>query len=193
MLAIPTPGRQALDSTARPEPSHIVNPVEAPSLIRAGTLERMDRPIGIPVNPDDESPRKAVLALVAHDQKKDDLLRLAKRYRSSLARLHLMATSHTGALLTEEVDLAVDRFRSGPEGGDIQIGARIVQGDVDAVVFLRDPLTAHPHEPDIQALLKVCDVHGVPVATNLASAEILLRSLSQAIWWGRDAAAASHA
>ena len=66
----------------------------------------------------------------------------------------------------------------------------IVTGDVDAVVFLRDPLTAHPHEPDIQALLKICDVHVVPVATNLASAEILLRSLTQAIWWGREAASA---
>ncbi len=153
----------------------------------------MDRPIGIPTNLTDESPQRAVLALVAHDEKKDDLLRLTKRYRSSLARLHLLATSHTGTLLSEELGLPVERFRSGPEGGDMQIGARIVQGDVDAVVFLRDPLTAHPHEPDIQALLKVCDVHGVPVATNLASAEILLRSLSQAIWWGRDAAAASHA
>jgi len=126
-----------------------------------------------------------VLALVAHDEKKDDLL--------ALARLYLLATAHTGSLLAAELDLPVERFLSGPEGGDIQIGARIVQGDVDAVVFLRDPLTAHPHEPDIQALLKVCDVHGVPVATNPASAKILLRSLSQAIWWGRDAAAAAHA
>jgi len=73
-------------------------------------------------------------------------------------------------------------------GCDIQIGARIVAGDVDAVVFLRDPLTAHPHEPDIQALMKVCDVHRVPLATNVASAEILLRSLSQAAYWGRHAA-----
>ena len=79
-------------------------------------------------------------------------------------------------------------MRSGPHGSDMQIGARIVAGRVDAVVFLRDPLTAHPHEPDIQALMKVCDVHGVPLATNLASAEILLRSLSQAIYWGREAA-----
>jgi methylglyoxal synthase len=193
MLATPHPERQAHRLIVRSQPSHIVNPVEAPSPIPASTLEDMDRQIGIPSNPNDESPRKAVLALVAHDEKKDDLLRLAKRYRSSLARLHLLATFHTGALLSEEIGLPVERFGSGPEGGDIQIGARIVQGDVDAVVFLRDPLTAHPHEPDIQALLKVCDVHGVPVATNLASAEILLRSLSQAIWWGRDAAAASHA
>src|SRR6266545_2417120 len=141
MLATPNPERQAHRLIVRFQPSHIVNPVEASSPIPAGTLE----------------------------EKKDDLLRLAKRYRSSLARLHLLATFHTGALLSEEVGLPVERFGSGPEGGDIQIGARIVQGDVDAVVFLRDPLTAHPHEPDIQALLKVCDVHGVPVATNLAS------------------------
>jgi methylglyoxal synthase len=150
----------------------------------------MVQSIGIP---DRESSGKAVLALVAHDEKKDDLLRLALRYRSTLARLHLLGTSHTGGLLAKELDLPVECMRSGPEGGDMQIGARIVAGDVDAVVFLRDPLTAHPHEPDIQALLKVCDIHGVPVATNLASAEILLRSLSQAIWWGRDAAGASHA
>lgn len=130
-----------------------------------------------------------MLALIAHDEKKDDLIRLARQYRSTLARLHLLATSHTGESLARELDLPVERMQSGPQGGDVQIASRIVDGNVDAVVFLRDPLTAHPHEPDIQALLKVCDVHGVPVATNLASAEILLRSLSQAIYWGRDAAA----
>jgi methylglyoxal synthase len=193
MLATPALGAKPFRARRDLQPSHIVNSAEASPLTPAGTLGDMDRPIGIPTNLTDESPRRAVLALVAHDEKKDDLLRLVKRYRSSLARLHLLATSHTGTLLSEELGLPVERFRSGPEGGDMQIGARIVQGDVDAVVFLRDPLTAHPHEPDIQALLKVCDVHGVPVATNLASAEILLRSLSQAIWWGRDAAAASHA
>jgi methylglyoxal synthase len=141
--------------------------------------------IGIP----GESGRRAVLALVAHDEKKDDLLRLVRQYRTTLARLHLLATSHTGSQLSQELDLPVECMRSGPQGGDMQIGARIVEGSVDAVVFLRDPLTAHPHEPDIQALMKVCDVHGVPLATNLASAEILLRSLSQAIYWGREAAA----
>ncbi|MEW6059046.1 MAG: methylglyoxal synthase [Actinomycetota bacterium] len=140
--------------------------------------------IGIP----GESRQRAVLALVAHDGKKDDLLRLARQYRTTLARLHLIATAHTGSMLSEALELPVECMSSGPEGGDIQIGARIVEGDVDAVVFLRDPLTAHPHEPDIQALMKVCDVHGVPVATNVASAEILLRSLSQAIYWGRNAA-----
>ena len=142
-------------------------------------------PIGAP----GDSRRQAVLALVAHDEKKDDLLRLARQYRSTLTRLHLLATAHTGLQLREELGLSVEHVASGPQGGDMQIGARIVEGGVDAVVFLRDPLTAHPHEPDIQALLKVCDIHGVPLATNLASAEILLRSLSQAIYWGREAAA----
>ena len=145
----------------------------------------------IGISSDTEQPT-ATLALVAHDGKKDDLVRLAVRYRSTLARLHLIATAHTGGILARELALTFDTTKSGPEGGDMQIGARIVNGDVDAVVFLRDPLTAHPHEPDIQALLKVCDVHGVPVATNLAMAEILLRSLSQAIWWGREAALAGH-
>lgn len=145
----------------------------------------MTRDIGIP----SETRGRAVLALVAHDEKKDDLIRLVRQYRSTLARIHLIATSNTGSQLAEELGVPVESVRSGPQGGDIQIGARIVDGDVDAVVFLRDPLTAHPHEPDIQALMKVCDVHGVPLATNIASAEILLRSLSQAAYWGRDAAA----
>jgi methylglyoxal synthase len=145
--------------------------------------------VGIPHR--DDASGGAVVALVAHDEKKADLIRLATRYRSALANLRLIATGHTGTLLAEELDLEVERVHSGPMGGDLEIGARIVAGDVDAVVFLRDPLAAHPHEPDIQALLKVCDVHSVPVATNLASAEILLRSLSQAMWWGRGAAVAA--
>lgn len=132
----------------------------------------------------------AVLALVAHDEKKDDLLRLASRYRSTLANLKLIATGHTGRQIADALGLEVEYVHSGPEGGDLEIGAKIVSGGVDAVVFLRDPLTSHPHEPDIQALLKVCDIHGVPLATNLASAEILLRSLAQAMWWGRGAASA---
>lgn len=92
---------------------------------------------------------------------------------------HLVATGTTGVVLERELGILVERVASGPEGGDLQIGARIVEGEIDAVVFLRDPLTAHPHEPDIQALLKVCDVHGVPVATNVASAEILLHFLAR--------------
>ena len=121
----------------------------------------------------------AVVALVAHDAKKEDLLRLVRSHRKLLGRLRLLATGTTGKVLADEVGLPVDRVASGPEGGDLQIGARIVEGRVDAVIFLRDPLTAHPHEPDIQALLKVCDVHRIPVATNVASAEILIHFLAE--------------
>jgi methylglyoxal synthase len=118
---------------------------------------------------------QVVLGLVAHDAKKDDLLRLARARRSLLAGFRLLATRTTGRLIGDELDLQVVLVGSGPEGGDLQIGAMIVDGAVDALIFLRDPLTAHPHEPDIQALLKVCDVHEVPAAT----AEILLHHLAR--------------
>ncbi len=120
------------------------------------------------------SDRPYALALIAHDGKKDDLLRFAKEHLDLLRRLKLVATATTGSLLSAQLDLDVERVASGPQGGDLEIGAMIVRGDVQAVVFFRDPLTAHPHEPDIQAVLKVCDVHDVPLATNRASAEILL-------------------
>ncbi len=118
-----------------------------------------------------------VVALVAHDEKKADMLELAREHRGLLGRLRLLGTGTTGGLIARELDLPVERSASGPQGGDLQIAARIANGEVDAVVFLRDPLTAHPHEPDIQALLKVCDVYGVPVATNVAGATILLSYL----------------
>jgi methylglyoxal synthase len=120
-----------------------------------------------------------VLALVAHDAKKDDMLELARQHVDQLRRMELLATSTTGAVLEEEVGLEVERSASGPQGGDLQIAALISGGKVDAVIFLRDPLTSHPHEPDIQALLKVCDIYSVPLATNVASAHILLEHLSR--------------
>jgi methylglyoxal synthase len=82
-------------------------------------------------------------------------------------------------MILEEADLSIKLVASGPLGGDLEIGARIVEGQVDLLIFLRDPLTAHPHEPDIQALLKVCDIHEVPVATNLAAAEMALHFLEE--------------
>lgn len=118
-----------------------------------------------------------LVALIAHDGKKDDIMDVAREHRSLLRRLRLLATGTTGGRLAEELGLDVERVASGPRGGDVQIAARIAHGEVDAVVFLRDPLTAHPHEPDIQALLKVCDIYGVPVATNAAAARILLSYL----------------
>ena len=114
------------------------------------------------------------LALIAHDEKKDELVALARQHRDTLAGLALVATGTTGARIAQATGLEVHRHASGPLGGDLQIGGRIAAGEVHAVVFLRDPMNPHPHEPDIQALLKVCDVHHVPLATNVASARILM-------------------
>src|SRR5918996_932704 len=119
-----------------------------------------------------------VVALIAHDAKKSDLLRLVTGNLRLFDGFRLLATRTTGQLIRTELELPVELMASGPMGGDLQIGARIVEERIDALIFLRDPLTSHPHEPDIQALLKVCDVHQVPVATNLASAEILLHFLA---------------
>jgi methylglyoxal synthase len=116
---------------------------------------------------------------VAHDAKKHDLLRLARAHLDLMGSVRLVATGATGTLLTTELQLPVDRLASGATGGDLQIGALIVDGGVDGLVFLRDPLTPHPHEPDVHALLRVCDIRQVPVATNLASAEILLHALAE--------------
>lgn len=117
------------------------------------------------------------IALIAHDAKKDEIAAFAKRHRDQLSRFTLIATGTTGRRIEAEAGLSVEKLLSGPLGGDLQIGARIATGDVQMVIFLRDPLTAHPHEPDISALIKACDVHDVPIATNPAGAEILLRAL----------------
>ncbi len=120
------------------------------------------------------------IALIAHDAKKDDLVALALRRRDQLARFGLLATGTTGARIADATGLHVEQVRSGPLGGDLQIGARVLEGDVVGVLFLRDPMTAHPHEPDIQALLKLCDLYGVPLATNLATVELVLDGLVRA-------------
>lgn len=114
------------------------------------------------------------IALVAHDRKKDDMVALATEFAPLLRQHTLMATGTTGGRLQNEVGLTVERLLSGPLGGDLQIGARLSVGEVDAVVFLRDPMTAQPHEPDINALVRACDVHNVPCATNVATARVLL-------------------
>lgn len=120
----------------------------------------------------------ATLALIAHDQRKADLQAFCARHREALARFDLIATGTTGLRIAEATGLPVTRYLSGPLGGDAQIAARVAVGEVAAVIFLVDPLYAHPHEPDIQSLLRVCNVHNVPVATNLATAELLLRALT---------------
>ena len=122
-------------------------------------------------------PRKPRIALIAHDKKKDDMVALAAEYRDFLRTCTLSATGTTGARLIAEVGLDVTRMHSGPFGGDLQIGANLVNGEVDCVIFLRDPMTPQPHEPDINALVRACDVHDVPCATNVASARLVLSQL----------------
>lgn len=119
------------------------------------------------------------IALIAHDGKKDDMIAFVLRSRAILGRQALVATQTTGSLIERETGLQVTKMLSGPLGGDLQIGALIATDQVGLVVFLRDPLTPHPHEPDISALMKVCDTHNVPLATNIASAEMLLRCFQQ--------------
>lgn len=117
------------------------------------------------------------VALIAHDRKKQEIVEFARNHFEILSRYELIATKTTGNLLTQETGSAINTFLSGPMGGDIQIGAKIANQEVDLVIFLRDPLTAQPHEPDITALLRVCDVHNVPVATNLKGAHLLIINL----------------
>jgi methylglyoxal synthase len=120
---------------------------------------------------------KLTLALIAHDAKKGEIASLAEDHADKLSTLDLIATRSTGEIIRERTGLPVTCMLSGPMGGDQQIGAMVASGIVKAVIFLRDPLTAQPHEPDIAALLRVCDVHNVPLATNLATAEAVLHLL----------------
>lgn len=120
------------------------------------------------------------IALIAHDQKKDDMVALAQEFAGYLSTCRLIATGTTGGRLEAEAGLEVERMLSGPLGGDLQIGARLAVGEVDAVIFLRDPMTPQPHEPDINALVRACDVHDVPCATNVAGARLLLGALKSA-------------
>ncbi|QQE76784.1 methylglyoxal synthase [Alicyclobacillus sp. SO9] len=121
------------------------------------------------------------IALIAHDSKKDTIVNFALAYKHIFVNHRLFATGTTGLRIQEATDLPITRVQSGPYGGDQQIGAKIAEDEMDLVIFLRDPLTAQPHEPDITALLRLCDVHDVPVATNLASAEALMRSVEQGL------------
>ena len=119
------------------------------------------------------------IALIAHDHKKDDMVALAREFADFLGRCTLVATGTTGGRLQAEVGLSVECLLSGPMGGDLQIGAMLAVGEIDAVVFLRDPMTPQPHEPDINALVRACDVHDVPCATSVAGARLLLDALNR--------------
>ncbi|MEW6371990.1 MAG: methylglyoxal synthase [Pseudomonadota bacterium] len=120
---------------------------------------------------------KPRIALIAHDKKKDDMITLAAEYREFLAGCTLSATGTTGGRLINELGLDVECKHSGPFGGDLQIGAQLVMGEIDCVIFLRDPMTPQPHEPDINALVRACDVHDTACATNMSTARLVLTQL----------------
>jgi methylglyoxal synthase len=115
-----------------------------------------------------------MIALIAHDQKKPALVEFVRQHRDVFERHPLVATGSTGRLISEKLGLDIECVAHGPDGGDLIIGARVATGAIRAVIFFRDPLTAQPHEPDVSALMRVCDVHRVPLATNLGTAEAIV-------------------
>lgn len=118
------------------------------------------------------------IALIAHDKKKDVMIEFCRQNKEILSKHSLFATGTTGRLINESTGLEIYRFLSGPLGGDQQIGAKIASGKMNLVIFFRDPLTAQPHEPDVSALLRLADVHCVPLATNVSTAKVMLDSLA---------------
>eukprot|EP01112_Ceratiomyxa_fruticulosa_P014872 TRINITY_DN4313_c0_g1_i1.p1 TRINITY_DN4313_c0_g1~~TRINITY_DN4313_c0_g1_i1.p1 ORF type:complete len:149 (+),score=22.41 TRINITY_DN4313_c0_g1_i1:265-711(+) len=116
------------------------------------------------------------IALIAHDGKKKEIVDFSVEYKYLLSNpiFSLVATGTTGLRIHEATHLEVTRFLSGPLGGDAQIGSRVVEGKIDVVIFITDPLSSQPHEPDIQGLIRVCNLQGVPLATNIPSAKVLL-------------------
>jgi len=117
------------------------------------------------------------IALIAHDGKKADIVAFAMQNTAFLKRYNLVATKSTGTLMTEKCGLEVTKMASGPYGGDAEIAALIVQKKINAVIFIVDPLDKHPHDPDIQMLMRVCNVHNIPLASNIATAELIVHSL----------------
>lgn len=121
------------------------------------------------------------IALIAHDKKKQEMVQLTQTYEDVLSKHELYSTGTTGLHIMGETDLKIVRMKSGPLGGDQEIGAMIANQKIDLVIFLRDPLTAQPHEPDVNALLRLCDVYKVPLATNISTAKYILNSLRDEI------------
>jgi methylglyoxal synthase len=120
------------------------------------------------------SESRKTIALIAHDHKKDDMIAFARDHEGVLSRYHLVGTGTTGRLITEKVGLPVKRMLSGPLGGDAEIAAMVAEGKIEAVFFFIDPLDKHPHDPDINTLLRICNVHNVPLATNAATAAYII-------------------
>lgn len=119
------------------------------------------------------------IALIAHDKKKKDMIDFVIAYKHILKSHELCATGTTGKMIEEATGLPIQKFQSGPLGGDQQIGALVANDELDMIIFFRDPLTAQPHEPDVSALMRLCDVYLIPLATNIAAAEIVIHGLER--------------
>lgn len=126
------------------------------------------------------------IALIAHDSKKNEMVNFVIAYKHIFDAHDIYATGTTGSRIIMESGVRVNRLKSGPLGGDQQIGSMVASNDIDLVIFLRDPLVAQPHEPDITALIRLCDVQCIPLATNIASAELLIKSMERADFAWRD-------
>lgn len=126
------------------------------------------------------------IALIAHDKKKNEMVNFMIAYEHIFSQHTLYSTGTTGTRIMEATDLKLHLMASGPLGGDQQIGSLITTGILDLIIFFRDPLTAQPHEPDVSALLRLCDVYGIPLATNAATAELLVKSVEQGFFSWRD-------
>ncbi|CAM4315174.1 methylglyoxal synthase [Paenibacillus typhae] len=126
------------------------------------------------------------IAFIAHDRKKEEMVNFVTAYENVFTGLELYSTGTTGQRIMEATKLKINRFMSGPLGGDQQIGSLVAQDELDLIIFLRDPLMAQPHEPDITALLRLCDVYGIPVATNIATAEILVKAIDRGDFGWRE-------
>ena len=126
------------------------------------------------------------IALIAHDKKKELMVQFCIAYKGVLQKQSLCGTGTTAKLVSEATGLEVRRFLSGAQGGDQQIGARIAYNEIDMMLFFRDPLTELPHEPAITSILRLCDMHNVPVATNIATAEVLIHGLARGDMDWRD-------
>lgn len=119
------------------------------------------------------------IALIAHDGKKTELVSFVLQNKKLFDDMEIVATGTTGAYIEQAGIGPVNKVLSGPKGGDAQIAALVVEGRLDLVFFFRDPLDKHPHEPDVQMLMRLCDVHNIPLATNLAAAKLILTALDK--------------
>ena len=126
------------------------------------------------------------IALIAHDKKKELMVQFCIAYKGIFQKHNLVATGTTGGLITDATGLEVHRFLAGSQGGDQQIGARIAYNEIDLALFFRDPLTSKAYEPDLYNILRLCDVHNIPIATNVATAEVLIMGLDKGYLDWRD-------